>query len=281
MKCALRCLLPPSLLSVLCLALALRPQPGQSAPAPLTKKHFTNSIGMKLVRIPPGKFMMGEPGASRSHPAHEVEISRAFFMSVHHVTQGQYQKVVGTNPSYFSPTGAGKAQVGGVDTTDFPVETVSWDDAIAFCKKLSALRGEKAARRVYRLPTEAEWEYACRAGTTTAYNCGKTLSKDQANFSPSRRVTKVGSYKANAWGLYDMHGNVWHMCADWYDQDYYRVSPKKDPQGPAKGTYWVARGGSWCNPANACSSAYRAWVSSGQRNYLVGFRVACDVGRRR
>jgi formylglycine-generating enzyme required for sulfatase activity len=285
---AARRLLPPSLLSGLCLALALPPQPGQSAPAPLTSTgRFTNSVGMKMVRIRPGKFLMGsprdEPGRSDEEFQHEVEITRAFYLGVYTVTQAQYQKVVGTNPSHYCATGARRAAVAGIDTRDFPVETVSWDDAVAFCKKLSALPAEKGARRVYRLPTEAEWEYACRAGTTTAYNCGKTLSKDQAHFSPSplRRIAKVGSYKPNAWGLYDMHGNVWHMCADWYDANYYRVSPKKDPPGPAKGTTWVARGGSWYNPASGCRSATRAWVVRDQRNFIVGFRAACDVGGRR
>jgi formylglycine-generating enzyme required for sulfatase activity len=280
-------LLLPTVLSALCAILAWQPDPGQSAPAPLTStKRFTNSIKMKLARIPSGKFQMGspkdEPGRQTTEQQHEVQITRPFYMSVYHVTQAQYQKVVGKNPSAFSAGGSSSASVRGMNTSDFPVECVDWNDATAFCKKLSALPAEKGARRFYRLPTEAEWEYACRAGTTTPYYCGKTLT-GHANFSGSsvNRVSKVGSYKPNAWGLYDMHANVWHMCADYYDGNYYRVSPRKDPPGPKNSSLgWVARGGSWGNPPEWCRSATRAWVSRGQRNNIVGFRVACDIGGR-
>jgi formylglycine-generating enzyme required for sulfatase activity len=287
MNRAARRLLLPTLLSGLCLTLTLQPEAGQSAPAPRGPgKNLTNSIKMKLVRIRAGKFLMGsprdEPNRRVGEDQHQVEITRAFFLGIYHVTQAQYKKVMGSNPSYFSAGGSGSASVRGMNTSDFPVEGVDWDNALDFCKKLSALPGEKGARRVYRLPTEAEWEYACRAGTTTAYNTGKTLTAAQANFSGSSvgRVAKVGSYKPNAWGLYDMHGNVWHMVADWYDLNYYRVSPRKDPTGPATATLRVARGGSWGNPVSACRCATRAHVSRGQRNYIVGFRVACDVGGR-
>jgi formylglycine-generating enzyme required for sulfatase activity len=282
----MRWLLAPTLLGGLCAAMAVLPEPTRSAPAPIPKNRFTNSIGMKFVRIPAGKFTMGSPlgerGRSTQEQQHEVEISRTFFMSVYLVTQADYQKVMGTNPSYFSSTGAGAGGLKGVDTRDLPVETVTWDDAVAFCKKLSALRGE--GRRRYRLPTEAEWEYACRGGAKkySAYSFGDKITAADANHSGSSvgRVSKVGSYKPNAWGLYDMHGNVWHMCADYYDSGYYRVSPRKDPRGPKTGTTWVARGGSWSNGVLDCRSANRAYVTRGQRNSLVGFRIACDPGAR-
>jgi formylglycine-generating enzyme required for sulfatase activity len=285
---AVRRLLLPALLSALCAALAVGPAPGPAAPAPVSvlSKNLSNSVGLKLVRIPAGKFTMGsppgEPGRQSNEEAHEVEISRPFYLGAYLVTQGQYHKVVGSNPSYYCASGAGRGAVAGLDTSDFPVETVTWDDAVAFCAKLSALPAEKAARRAYRLPSEAEWEYACRAGTSTAYHFGNAVAAGQANCRPTtmNRTSKVGSYQPNGWGLYDMHGNVWHMCADWYDANYYRASPKKDPTGPAAGTTWVARGGSWSNTATACRSAHRAWVTRGQRNYLVGFRVACDIGGR-
>jgi formylglycine-generating enzyme required for sulfatase activity len=252
---------------------------------------------MKLVRLRAGKFLMGSPadeaGRLAEEHRHEVEITRPFFLGVYTVTQAQYQKVMGTNPSYYAATGAGKGELMGRDRSDFPVETVSWDHAVAFCKKLAALPAERGARRKYRLPTEAEWEYACRAGTSTPFHFGKSLSSRQANFDgdhpyggaekgPSLLTPcKVGSYKPNAWGLFDMHGNVWQLCADWHDDNYYRVSPRKDSTGPKAGTRRVVRGGSFSNPARNCRSAFRAHVHPTAAYPSVGFRVACDVGRRR
>jgi formylglycine-generating enzyme required for sulfatase activity len=278
----------PAILSALCVALAWQPPLGESAPAPLLSKRFTNSIGMKLVRISAGKFKMGSPageeGRRTDEHQHVVEITRPFYLGVYTVTQAQYKKVMGTNPSHFSATGPRQASVRGLNTDDFPVENVSWHDTVAFCKKLSARPAEKAARRFYRLPTEAEWEYACRAGTTTAYHTGKTLEARQANISGSsvNRVSKVGSYKPNAWGLYDVHGNVWQFCSDWYGDNYYRVSPRKDPPGPRAGTYRVARAGCWHTSASFCRSAARTHLHPSTRYYTdVSFRVACDVGGRR
>jgi RNA polymerase sigma factor (sigma-70 family) len=285
--------------AALAAALLVQPHPGQSAPAPAptSRKDLTNSIGMKLVRIPAGKFKMGCPRDDEDRRGgddqHEVEITRAFFLGAYTVTQAQYQKVMGKNPSDFSPGGWRSPAVRGIDTRDFPVECVSWDDALAFCKRLSALPAEKAALRIYRLPTEAEWEYACRAGTTTPFHFGKSLSSTQANFDgtdPSGgaakgpflgRTCKVGSYKPNAWGLYDMHGNVWQICADWFGKDYYRTSPRKDPVGPRTGSGRVVRGGAWGSPARQCRSAMRAFAPRGHRTALIGFRIACDVGGRR
>src|SRR5262249_32301869 len=148
-------------------------------------------IGMKLVRVPPGKFLMGSPpgevGRYDDEEQHEVRITREFLLGAHEGTQGDYEKVMGKTPSWFSPLGKGKDRLKGVDPRRLRVEQVSWHDAMAFCKKLSALPAEKKARHIYRLPTEAEWEYACRSGNTSAepgpFHVGATLSSLQANFN--------------------------------------------------------------------------------------------------
>jgi formylglycine-generating enzyme required for sulfatase activity len=292
-------------LTLLCAALALplvggadKPK-GKKAPA----KEFANSIGMKLVLIPAGKFTMGSPkdekgremsagGASGKETQHEVEITRPFYIGVYPVTQAQYKKVMGTNPSWFSAKGTGSDKVEGLNTDSFPVERVSWQDAKKFCAALSKLPAEKKAGRTYRLPTEAEWEYACRAGTTTPFNCGKSLSSRQANFDGKYpyggapkgpylgRTCKVGSYKPNAWGLYDMHGNVYHFCSDWFKKDNVTGSPKKDPKGPKKGDACVLRGGSWINSGWACRAAFRMGVEPDLPSYNFGFRVVRDIPRK-
>jgi serine/threonine protein kinase len=166
-------------------------EPDESTESALPIKHITNSLSMKLAYIAAGRFMMGSPPeetdrVGNENPRHTVEISRPFYLGVHTVTQDEYQQVMGKNPSYFSPSGGGKDKVGGLDTRRFPVEQVSWNEAVAFCQKLSGLEREKKAGRVYRLPTEAEWEYACRAGTTTRFFFGERLSAKNANFDATR-----------------------------------------------------------------------------------------------
>jgi formylglycine-generating enzyme required for sulfatase activity len=268
-------------------------------------KVLTNSIGMKLARIPAGKFLMGSPPAEKERDAgelrHEVTISRPFYLGIHEVTQGEYDKVLG------KPSGGGKrnpwnfgAHFGAANGggPDYPMENVKWSQAVEFCKRLSALADEKRAGRKYRLPTEAEWEYACRAGTTTPFHYGDALSSEQANFNGNypyggaakgpylRKTAKVGSYKPNAWGLFDMHGNVAEWCSDFYDPDYYKNSPKADPAGPEKGVlptdyndfYRVIRGGCWLDEARGCRSAYRFRAMPHDPYRLVGFRVVCEVG---
>jgi formylglycine-generating enzyme required for sulfatase activity len=242
---------------------------------------ITSSIGMVLVHIPAGTFTMGSPrsesGRYDDEQQHEVKITRAFYMGACTVTQAEYEKVTGESPSHFSPSGGGKAKVRGEDTSNFPVESVSWEDAKRFCDKLSALPREKAERRTYRLPTEAEWEYACRAGTTSRYHFGSSLSSSHANISLGL-TCRVGRYKPNAWGLYDMHGNVWQWCADWYDADYYRKSPKEDPAGPDRGEARVLRGGSWDDYARDLRAAVRGRNAPDYRKDIIGFRVVCVPG---
>ena len=195
---------------------------------------------------------------------------------------------MGCNPSHFCSSGEGKDKIAGLDTSAFPVEQVSWEEAVAFCKMLSELPEERSSGRVYRLPTEAEWEYSCR-GAASSYQVfafGDSLSSTQANFNGNNpyggaptgpyleRTCQVGSYQANGFGLYDMHGNVDEWCADSYGRDYYRNSPGRDPQGPSQGPSRVIRGGSWNYDGSGCRSAFRNWNEPGYRSSDLGFRLA-------
>ena len=237
-------------------------------------KEITNSIGMKLLLIPKGTFMMGSPeseqGRNENETQHEVTISKDYYLGVYEVTQAQYEKVMGKNLSYFQG-----AKVGN-ENADLPVENVSWDEAVKFCKKLSALPEEKKAGRVYRLPTEAEWEYACRAGSKTAYSFDdeEGLLPEYGWFSrnSSRRTHTVGLLEPNAWGLHDMHGNVWEWCSDWYEE--YPKGAVSDPTGPKEGSSRVYRGGYWSNVAAFCRSANRHWIGPSSRRNSLGFRLA-------
>jgi formylglycine-generating enzyme required for sulfatase activity len=271
------------------------PKPGVTPAVTAPLKEVENSVGMKLVLIPAGKFKMGSPADEDGYfrdqgPVHDVEITRPFFLGAHEVTQGQYEKVMGANPSSFAATGNDKAsrdRVIGLDTSTFPVDSVSWHDAVAFCAKLTALPEEKAAGRAYRLPTEAEWEYACRAGSSTPFHSGDSLSSKQANFNgnfPSgggdrgpylQRTCPVGSYAANVFGLHDMHGNVWEWVADRYGEDYYASSERRDPQGPESGDRRILRGGSWDNRGKGCRTAFRRGHGPANRLSSYGFRVVC------
>jgi formylglycine-generating enzyme required for sulfatase activity len=278
----------------LCLTLCGLFFTGASQSADGQEKAIANSIDMKFVLIPAGKFMMGSPVAEPEREAdelqHEAVITKPFYLGVYEVTQGQYAKIMGKhNPHFNAKNGGGE---------DFPVEQVRWKEVIDFCTKLSQLPEEAKAGRTYRLPTEAEWEYACRAGSTTVFHFGDGLSSTQANFNGDypegkadkgpylKKTAKVGSYKPNAWGLYDMHGNVSEFCADWYDPNYYKTSPKEDPKGPDKGVvptgfaddhFRVVRGGCWHDEARACRAAYRFRLQSSEPYRLVGFRVVCQV----
>ena len=237
-------------------------------------KEITNSIGMKLVLIPKGTFMMGSPESEQGHNEnenqHEVTISKDYYLGVYEVTQAQYEKVIGKNPSHF------QGAIVGNENAALPVENVSWYEAVEFCKKLSDLPEEKKAGRVYRLPTEAQWEYACRAGSKTAYSFDdeEGLLPEYGWFSrnSSRRTHTVGLLEPNAWGLYDMHGNVWEWCSDWHEE--YPKGAVSDPSGPKEGSNRVRRGGSWFSGAADCRSANRNGFDPSFRSINRGFRVA-------
>ena len=245
-------------------------------------REITNSIGMKLVLIPPGEFMMGSPEDEEGRwedegPQHRVRITKPFYFGLYQVTQEEYGRVMGRNPSWFSRGGRGSDGVSGLDTSRFPVENVSWNDAMGFCRKLSALPAERSAGREYRLPTEAEWEYACRAGTTTRYSFGHDASQlgDYAWYhdNSDRRTHPVGQKQANPWALYDLYGNLWEWCSDWFSSDYYANSPADDPNGPAWGSGRVLRGGGWVTYACAIRSANRHTMAPDDQYKFMGFRV--------
>jgi formylglycine-generating enzyme required for sulfatase activity len=237
-------------------------------------KEITNSIGIKLVLIPNGTFMMGSPieeeGRYDNEMQHKVTISKDYYLGVTEVTQGQYEKLMGTNPSKFQ-----KQVIFNKDSSMYPVEKVTWEDAVSFCKRLSELPDEKTAGRVYRLPTEAEWEYACRAESETAFHFGGSskLSDDFAWFGNSNKQTHpVGQKKPNAWGLYDMHGNVFEWCSDWFNE--YPKGAVSDPTGPKEGVLRVFRGGGWEFGATSGRSATRFFTAPLGRGDWIGFRVA-------
>jgi formylglycine-generating enzyme required for sulfatase activity len=221
------------------------------------------SIGIELKLIPPGTFTMGQAGGDKDETPHEVTLTKPFYMGVYEVTNAQWKRVMGSEPSNWKDD-------------DRPVEQVSWDDANEFCRRLSALPEEKRAGRVYRLPTEAEWEYACRAGTTTKWSFGDDESGlgDYAWFggNSGSQTHPVGKKKPNAWGLFDMHGNVWEWCSDWSGD--YAKGAVTDPQGPSGGSLRVNRGGSWRRTAGNCRSAFRGRYAPSLRFVSLGFRLA-------
>ena len=219
---------------------------------------FENSIGMSFVLIPAGEFMLGSnDGYDDEKPVHRVRITKPFYMGVTEVTQRQYDWVVGENPSYFK--GA-----------DNPVEQVSWSAVTEFCKIMS-----QRAQKTVRLPTEAEWEYACRAGSTGKYCFGNSERQlgDYAWYDDNsgNKTHPVGQKKPNAWGLYDMHGSVLEWCADWYGE--YPPGEVSDPTGPSTGRYRVVRGGSWRYYANYSRSANRYYCDPTFTYFSLGFRV--------
>jgi formylglycine-generating enzyme required for sulfatase activity len=223
---------------------------------------------------------MGSPVTERGRCNDETQVfvglTRGFWLGQHPVTQGEWDQVMDSNRSFFSLHGAGAKIVKGRDTSRLPVEQVSWGRAVEFCRRLTEREkegGRLAEGHEYRLPSEAQWEYACRAGTATAFSCGDALSAESANYNNHlRRTTEVGAYPPNPWGLCDMHGNVWEWCLD----EYHRELPAgRDPliKGSA-GARRVCRGGSWNNGAPLCRSASRGQNPPGARSSLLGFRVA-------
>jgi len=230
---------------------------------------YTNSIGMKFRLIPPGEFMMGSGEQdpirnSDETPQHLARITKPFYLGVCEGTQQEYTSLVGENPSHFK----GDMR---------PVDSVSWHDAATFCMKLSALESDSR----YRLPTEAEWEYACRAGTTTRFVCGNILNSRYVWYGDNshQETHPVGTTLPNPWGVCDMHGNVWEWCMDYYTDDYYRVCPLDDAAGPADGANRVCRGGGFgrSNP-RFYRSAMRGGDPPEDRQIHLGFRVALNRG---
>ena len=231
---------------------------------------------MEMIYCAPGSFMMGSPaseeGRYNDETQHHVTLTKGFWLGKYEVTQEQWQSVMGDNPSHFKGSRN-------------PVDQVSWEDCNKFIEKVNARLNCGA-----RLPTEAEWEYACRAGTTTAYFWGNALNGDKANCNggypcgtttkgrDKKQTTPVGSYDANAWGFCDMHGNVKEWCNDWYDEHDYSNSPVTNPSGPTSGGKRVIRGGGWGNRAKICRSANRDGYSPDDRYYLYGFRLCCAAG---
>lgn len=235
---------------------------------------ITNTLGMELKLIPAGTFLMGSPvdetDREEDETQHKVTISKPFYMQTTEVTQGQWTALMGSEPW------KGKDFVkGGVN---YAATYLSWDNAVTYCKRLSEKEGKK-----YRLPTEAEWEYACRAGTETTWSHGNDetalgdyawYEKNAFNFG-ERYVHQVGLKKPNAFGLYDMHGNVWEWCHDYYGEDYYKSSPAMDSQGPASGSYRVLRGGSWNFSTRGTRSANRNGLDADAEYF--GFRLVREL----
>jgi eukaryotic-like serine/threonine-protein kinase len=262
-----------------------RPEPDEAREpvrAIETSEEIVNSIAMKLVLIPAGEFLMGSPlrqrGTSKEEkPQHVVRITRPFYMGMTEVTRGEFCRFVGDTgyQTEAEKRGGHKTwQDPGFEQTDeHPVVNVSWNDAVAFAEWLSQKEGP-----TYRLPTEAEWEYACRAGTTTRYSFGDDQSQlgEYAWFEGNSgdRTHPVGQKKANAWGLFDMHGNVWEWCWDWYADDYYKRSPTDDPRGPDEACTRVFRGGSWNIGPDYARSAFRMAYLPEHRFNGLGFRLA-------
>jgi formylglycine-generating enzyme required for sulfatase activity len=224
---------------------------------------------MEFTLIPAGEFEMGSPSneANRDDdegPVHQVTIKNAYYMGSYEVTQAQWRAVMGSNPSYFT------------GNDNLPVEKVSWDDVQEFVKKLNAKEGTDK----YRLPSEAEWEYACRAGTTTRYSFGDSESNlgEYAWYDDNSggETHPVGQKKPNPWGLYDMHGNVWEWVQDTWHSDY-DGAPSDGSAWAGSGAYRVYRGGSWNDLARYCRAAYRYFNVQGYRSSYLGFRLVKEV----
>ncbi len=237
--------------------------------------YMVPSINYKMIYVPPGTFMMGSPlsekGRYDDEKQHPVTLTRGFFIGVTEVTQDQWKKIMGNNPSYFKECGE-----------DCPVEQISWND----CREFIMILNKKEKTRKYRLPTEAEWEYACRAGSGLAFangditqiTCGHDPNLDKIGWycgNTEEKIQSVAKKVPNAWGLYDMHGNAWEWCLDWYEQ--YNASHIVNPKGPASGSSRIFRGGGWGLNARACRSAFRDKYDPKLRCRHLGFRLVREA----
>ncbi len=231
---------------------------------------MSNSLGMEFVYVKPASFMMGSPSSKQGRGSyekqHRVTLTKGYYLQTTEVTQGQWRAIMGNNPSRFSNCGDG-----------CPVEKVSWNDVQAFISKLNRKEGTNR----YRLPTEAEWEYAARAGSTSRFCFGDDEDRlsEYAWYvrNSGGKTHSVAQKKPNAWILYDMHGNVWEWCQDWYSD--YPSGSVTDPTGPSSGSSRVYRGGCWLNLAGLCRSANRLWYLPGYRSHRLGFRLALSPGQ--
>lgn len=260
-------------------------QPVSPTSSSQSKASYTNAVGMDFVRIPAGNFPMGaddgdrEAGASEK-PRHQIAITRPFYMARFEVTQAQWEAVMGSNPYTLSRSNPYYNLPGMAARITKPTHpaTVSWNDAQEFIRRLN--QKESGAR--YRLPTEAEWEYAARAGTTTAYSFGDDATElgryawHGESFATGG-THPVGQKLANPWGLHDVHGNVWEWVQDWYDPRYYANSPANDPQGPASGSQRVVRGGSWHSTGDGWRSAFRRAYEPDYRGISIGLRLVREI----
>jgi formylglycine-generating enzyme required for sulfatase activity len=245
---------------------AISPPTAETVTSQTADKTVTNSIGMEFILIPSGSFLMGadknvENAFGNETPQHQVTISQPFYLGKYEVTQREWTAVMGGNPSEFK----GESN---------PVENVSWDNVQTFIQRLN----QKEGTNKYRLPTDAEWEYAARARTTSQYSFGDNADSLEQYAWYSRnsggKTHPVGQKEPNPWGLHDMHGNVWEWGQDWYDKSYYAQSPASDPHGPSEGLIRVLRGGGWLDGARYQRSTYRYGQPPGMRMSYFGFRLA-------
>ncbi|MGD8241068.1 MAG: formylglycine-generating enzyme family protein [Armatimonadota bacterium] len=259
----------PHIVAAMCAVWLLTAQNGDGAP-----RQTRTKSGVEMVLIAAGSFTMGDARGEPDETPHKVRVT-AFYMDKYPVTQRQYEKLMGKNPSRWKGRGN-------------PVEQVRWSDAVRYCNERSRREGLRPCYDLktwkchfdangYRLPTEAEWEYACRAGTTGRYSFGDSVGKlkNCAWFKDNAagRPRPVGQKLPNAWGLHDMHGNVWEWCNDHYAVDYYQRSPEKDPTGPGEGDTRVVRGGCWRSPAEKCRSSHRNNEAPGYSDICFGYDI--------
>jgi formylglycine-generating enzyme required for sulfatase activity len=266
-----RCLIATVIVTMVVLAVATSQL---MAPGATYAGLIEPQTGMEFVAIEPGSFVMGSPireaGRNTDEVAHRVTITKRLFVGRHEVTQTQWAMVMGQNPSHFK------------DCSRCPVENVDFYEVATFITKLNA----QSTSMRYRLPTEAEWEYVCRAGTRTPFTTGERITADQANVdgrfpyagsaaaASSDKTRPVGSFAPNPWGLYDVHGNVWEWTNDWYGP--YDSRADTDPKGPGAGTVRVIRGGSWHFDANSARCALRYTHAPQDKGFSLGFRVVAE-----